>query len=281
MMTQMLYQELSKIVPDVNRQAMGMLYIIEVCLRELIVRELSVVNGPKWYKSALPGGQIMNAYRSAQEYQRDTPWLLLVPLHPVYCLDFPDLATIIQRRDNWDSCFKRIFARKDVFISKLRALEPIRNTVAHNRRLSRGSLSHLEAALETLTSSLGNARVEELVTNCTDALEIGHILTAMQRELQSCLEAAKAASDPPARPAWLLARESWWFDSDYLGAETRPVEEFFDHLVPEYVGIPKSWGSGPKIDEWLRTHSFVDVARKASDTLTGLIDSWRKSEPRN
>lgn len=275
-MTQMLYQELSKLVPDVNRQAMGMLYIIEVCLRELIVRELSAVNGPKWYKSALPGGQIMDDYNSAQEYRRDTPWQSTVPLHPVYYLDFPNLATIIERRNNWNSCFKRIFVRKDVLIGKLRALEPIRNTVAHNRRLSAGSLSHLKAVLETLTSSLGNALVEELVAKCTDKPEVGDTLTAMHKELQTCLEAAEQIEDPPTRHAWIEAKASWWFDSDYLGAEIASIEQFFEHLLPEYDGIPKVRGSGPRIEEWLQAHSFADVAHKASNELTDLINSWSK-----
>jgi hypothetical protein len=277
-MIQMLYQELSKLVPDVNRDAMGILYIVEVCLRELIVSELSAIKGPRWYKSALPGSQIMDAYLSAREYESHTPWQSLVPLHPIYYLDFPDLATIIERTDNWNSCFKRIFARKDVFIPSLRALEPIRNAVAHNRKLSDTSLSHLETFLGELTNVVSDARVKELVTSCTEALEVGHALVVMKKELETCVEAAE---DLPTCDVWLKAKDSWWFDSDYLGADITPVEQFFDNLLPEYESIPKGWGSGPRIEESLQAHSFSGVADKASNVLTNLINSWSKNDPRD
>lgn len=272
------YQELSKLVPSVDRQAMETLYIIEVSLREFIVSELSVVNGPKWYKSALPGGQIMEKYRSAKEYESDTPWQLLVPLHPVYYLDFPDLATIIERGNNWDSCFKRIFVRKDVFIGSLRALEPIRNAVAHHRKLSDASLNQLEAFLKAFINAVGKDHIERLVRKCTDALEVGHVLTTMREELDASLEAVESATALPIRDAWFKAKGSWWFESEYLNVNVSPIEHFFNYLLPEYEILSKGWGSGPKIQEWVRAQSFADIAHESRAILTELLEVWRKYE---
>ncbi len=120
--------EVNSLFPNTNQLCSAYMYVIEVVLRELVVEELTKTRGSKWYKSALPGGDIMNKYQECRKYQKERPWVRAIPLHPVYYLDFPDLATIIEKRDNWSECLKKVFFKqKEALITNLRLLEPIRN----------------------------------------------------------------------------------------------------------------------------------------------------------
>jgi hypothetical protein len=119
------------------------MYSIEVGLRELIIETFEGLGDPRWYKSRLPG-EILKKYEEGRKYERSLTWVQCIPHHPVYYLDFPDIATVLERKDNWETAFKAIFRRKDITISGLRRLEPIRNKVAHNRKASPADLAIVE-----------------------------------------------------------------------------------------------------------------------------------------
>jgi hypothetical protein len=112
------------VVPESNTKIFTLLYSIETAMRELIVEKLSSAYGPTWYKRALPGGEILTKYKNARLYEKSTPWVQYIPYNPIYYLDFPDLTTIIERNDNWETVFKYIFHRKDIVTTTLRELEP-------------------------------------------------------------------------------------------------------------------------------------------------------------
>ena len=57
--------------------------------------------------------------------------------YPLICyVDFTDYGKIILRKDNWRDVFEKIFKDKTILQAKLRELEPIRNDIAHNRKLN-------------------------------------------------------------------------------------------------------------------------------------------------
>jgi len=53
----------------------------------------------------------------------------------IFYVDFSDYSKIILRRDDWDQVFAPIFKEKEVISAKLRELEPVRNALAHFRKL--------------------------------------------------------------------------------------------------------------------------------------------------
>jgi hypothetical protein len=110
-------------VPRENLDVYVYLYNIETALRELIIDLLSKVDGQKWYRTRLPK-DILEKYRKGLDFEKSMPWYRLLPLHPIYYIDFPDLKKIIERDDNWRDAFKKIFgSRKDVIIVALSELE--------------------------------------------------------------------------------------------------------------------------------------------------------------
>src|SRR5690242_15851284 len=121
--------------PEENGRCYSLMYAIENGIRELIIEELSNLEGPLWYKHRLPG-DILTKYREAVRLQRQVVWTKMVPHHPLYYLDFPDLKKIIEREDNWKDSFSAIFTRKELISATLSEIEPTRNSLAHNRKLT-------------------------------------------------------------------------------------------------------------------------------------------------
>ena len=91
-------------VPEENLAIYKLLLIIEVGLREFLIEALEASCGSDWWKKRLPG-DVLAAYRNGCRYERRIRWCQLVPHHPIYYVDFPDLKKVIQRSDNWKDVF--------------------------------------------------------------------------------------------------------------------------------------------------------------------------------
>ena len=98
------------LVPSTNLVIYEQLYIIEVGLRELIIEALGALT-PKWTKQRLPN-DLREKIADGIKIEQGTKWTESIPHHPAYYLDFPDLAKIILRNDNWEEVFKNIFSNK-------------------------------------------------------------------------------------------------------------------------------------------------------------------------
>lgn len=57
--------------------------------------------------------------------------------------DFKDIERIILEKENWERVFKVHFGNPNEIAIKLEELEPIRNTIAHNRIISKKELMRL------------------------------------------------------------------------------------------------------------------------------------------
>lgn len=75
--------------------------------------------------------------------EKQWPWRTSKAYRPIYYIDFTDYVKIITRRDNWAEIFQSIFKDKEMVSVKLRELEPIRNSIAHFRKLNRKETSPL------------------------------------------------------------------------------------------------------------------------------------------
>jgi hypothetical protein len=116
----------TKPVPEENLKTYKILYCVEVGIREFIIENLESRGGTNCWKQRLPP-DVLKTFRDGIKYERRIKWSNLVPHHPLYYVEFPDLKKIIERADNWRNVFDTVLKSKDVFISTLTELEPIRS----------------------------------------------------------------------------------------------------------------------------------------------------------
>lgn len=256
-------------VPDENLAIYKLLYRIEVGLREFIVEVLESKCGPRWWKQRLPP-DVLEAYRIGREYERKIRWCELVPHHPIYYIEFPDLKKVIDRNDNWTDVFQVVFDRKDILISTLSKLEPIRNNVAHNRRATKRHLRVVEEAYDTIVGAIGEERFAELVARCTSAEGMPEAILGLRAEAESALRCCKACKPLDRLAVWDRIGSEWWFDADYLGHELNAVKEYFETLVA-YRNLPQSRGSGYKIEAWVKSNELEQKYAEAMDEFAALL----------
>jgi len=259
-------------VPDENLLAYTLIFVIEVGLRELIIETLEAKCGPSWYKERLPG-EILQAYRGARDYERRTKWLQLVPHHPIHYLDFPHLRIVIERGDNWEDVFKEFFDRRDVFVATLNELEPIRNRVAHNRKVSPQDLQVSQAAYAKIAAALGENRLISLASRCTTADDIPATLSLLREEADSALQCCKLCQPVQALAIWGAVGRDWWFDDDYLGCQVGAIRRYFETLLG-YQRLPRHKGSGYKIEAWVRGSGIEPQYRGAMQEFSALAAEY-------
>jgi hypothetical protein len=260
-------------VPEQNVRGFSLMYRLENAVRELLVEELSKHLGARWYKHRLPG-DILKKYVEAIQSQRTISWSALIPHHPIYYVDFPDLKKIIERQDNWEECFSKLFSRKDLISATLSELEPIRNSLAHNRKISREDLTLLEASFVKLVSAIGAERFKYLASQISTASTIREELEKLLQELEVSAAASTKFQALRDMHNWLNVKKQWWFDETYLGGPTEPIENCFG-LLTEYASLPRHRGCGHMIESWLRGSGLSEATNRASEVLRNFIESSR------
>jgi len=259
-------------VPQDNVSTYKLLFVIEVGLRELIVETLTAKCGPYWYKERLPG-DILEAYREARNQERRTKWLQLVPHHPIYYMDFPHLRVVIERSDNWEDVFKQLFQRKDLFVASLNELEPIRNRVAHNRKVSTEDLRIAEAAYTKICAAVGEKRFLTLACRCTSAHDIPDSLSLLRQEADAALQCCNACKPLETLTVWDGVGRAWWFDDDYLGCQVGAIKSYFE-ILRAYQRLARHKGSGHKIEAWLHGSGIELAHRSAMQEFSSLATEY-------
>lgn len=258
-------------VPENNIQIYAIIFVLETSLREYIIEKLSAHHGSKWYKQALPGGSIINAYRSAQRYEKATPWVRTIPHHPIYYLDFPDLATIIERNDNWNSAFKDSFQRKDITISALRGIEPIRNKIAHNRKATKKDLEIALGAYNILAGAIGGDYMLELSSRCTVADELLTTLKSLKDKAEQAVTNVAKYLPIGSLTLWREVKNSWWLDEEYLGHSVAPLYSLFDSLE-QYESLPRQRGTGHIIEQWVQVENVEEKYQQLERCIDILVE---------
>ena len=256
-------------VPQDNVQIFQVLYQIEVGLRELIIDSLSSHCGPIWWKSRLPG-DVLDSYRKGLAYERGIKWIKMLPHHPIYYIDFPDLRHVITRNDNWSEVFQSIFGRKDIIENTLSEIEPIRNKIAHNRKATAGDVRIVEKAYEVTSQSVGTSLFHILSSKLGVALDIRDRLLNLQNELQNAFEECRKSQVLEPLDAWNLTCSSWWFDSEYLGHEINEISACFD-VFEEYARLPRNRGQGHRIEAWIVSHNIEKLYCSANAQMMDLL----------
>jgi hypothetical protein len=105
---------------------------LEESLRVFIESKLAKLSN-KWWKERIPEDVKLRAEERKKSSIALYPWNDKADLSLIHYVDFTDYLKIISRKDNWKDAFAKYF--KDIILlsSKLKELEPIRNSIAHFR----------------------------------------------------------------------------------------------------------------------------------------------------
>lgn len=131
-------------MPHTNKKGFKFLYELETSLRKFIIEKLeeksSTENLGGWMK--LVSVNIIKKCESRRQRElKKYPYQDLGSDQILDYSDFHDLKEIII--SNWD-IFSNFFGDKNMVNNKFGELEPIRHTIAHNRKLSEKELNRLK-----------------------------------------------------------------------------------------------------------------------------------------
>lgn len=152
----------SKEIPEVmvaerprEQEAYSLLKELEADLRKFIQEQLARVSA-NWWTERVPGDVSKGAEEGKARNEQLWPWHTGGELHPIHYVDFPDYVKIIRRRENWREILREVFKDEESVSVKLRELEPIRNSIAHFRSLTKDSLEKLRINAKELRLALGS-----------------------------------------------------------------------------------------------------------------------------
>jgi hypothetical protein len=247
----------AELFPGTNRRVAEQFYVLEVGLRELIIEKLSAVHGPRWYRSQLPN-DVLKKYMDGHDAERASVWTNHIAHHPLYFIDFPDLLKTIAR--NWEDAFAAVFSNKDVVLGSFRSLEPIRNKLAHNRKITEADGAVVNGVFTEVSSAIGDEKLTELVMRCTSAPGIAQQLRALVGDVEQAGMIMIELQPAALLRHWEATKDQWWFDSGYL---TGNVNE--DRLQAAERRLAEA----------------EDATKKAKATISAIRSAMDKITPKN
>lgn len=257
--------------PDAPCHAYLLLRNLEIVLRELIIMELSSLGDAKWWKRRAPH-DVQETAKRGQQYERATRWLDASTYHPIYYTDFADVRKILISRDNWQARFNHVLYNKENLSADLQSLEPLRNTIAHSRRLSEPAVGVLIAVSDKIQSSLGKQKWDTLSEEQTvvhadiEVPRVLSVLTTANRDLDACRRVDLAIA--------VGASGQWWWDSDVLGGSLEQTERALS-LLSEYNSLPRGRGQGHILEAWARKTRIIASIEAAIAELQTILTARR------
>jgi hypothetical protein len=256
-------------LPAENVVIYQLTYSIEVGLREFIIDTLAKNYGSKWWKQRLPG-DILQKFRDGQQMERSIKWLQFVPHHPLYYIDFPDLKKIITRQDNWKDVFQEYFKTTDIVLGIFSEIEPIRNKIAHNRISTQQDVNLMKAAYGVFSFAVGEVAFLNYINKISTVDSLFEIIKDLNQEVYECYIKITKYDNVDNPIVWEAVARSWWFDEEYLSNSVEAVRDFYN-ILSEYRKLPRSRGSGHKIEHWVNCCDILTVFDKASKELSQLL----------
>ncbi|MDF5739193.1 MULTISPECIES: Swt1 family HEPN domain-containing protein [unclassified Nostoc] len=239
------------LIPRENAEVYSYLYCIETALRELIIECLKDLEGDKWYKQRVPP-DIRENSKKRLEIDKTYGWSQFVPFHQIYYIDFPDLQKIIIKKNNWQDVFKSIFFREEVLKGTLVELEPIRNKIAHNRKLTQRDVDIVKGSYTKICEFIGQEKLVVLVSRCTCATDIKTQFIDLQQEAEKIFTLCKAYKPIDDISIWKSISRAYWFDEDYLDCKLIFIQDFFI-AIEDYCQLPHTKrGLGYQIEAWVK-----------------------------
>lgn len=108
--------------------------LLEQKFRVLIVNVLSVEEN--WWNTRIPGDIYKSVHKKIDSYEELKKYASIPKRDMIEHIDFAHIREIIRQGNNWNEFFKNIFNDKEIFESKLKELERIRNDVMHSKEIT-------------------------------------------------------------------------------------------------------------------------------------------------
>ena len=292
--------------PDTNNQVVKQIFVIEVALRELIIEELTKASGPTALKQHLPPDVYQKCIDGVIS-EKACKTTNHVDHHPLYYVDFPDIAKILGR--NWKLTFSNVLPDKESFLNNLRKLEPIRNKCAHNRKLTFADADIVTGILAELEATVGIDRMTRYVTNFAVTATVDQKLENLRDELDKVIACIQELEAPITLEYWPETKDQWWFDDEYLfGDNQKSIFEIENHKLntleiqverqkrkieklsdvkknpngeltisdvkkvfskfEEYCSLPRGRGSGHHLESWKNRAGFQYAADQAKKAMS-------------
>lgn len=143
-----------------SKEDYAALRTLEKILRRHIESKLGEISGD-WWKERIPPDVRENAEERKMTEEIPWPWYPKKDRPLVCYVDFADYGKIILRRNNWRDAFKRTFGSIAQIQASLERLEPIRNTIAHNRALTPDQKRILTMEAKFISDSIRNRSVNQ------------------------------------------------------------------------------------------------------------------------
>jgi hypothetical protein len=139
---------------DPNNSKLNYLLLknLEENIRKFIEIELSE-STPQWWKQRIPGDVKTNAEERKEKDEKRKIWDFKEQSLISY-IDFTDYEKIITQKNNWNDIFRDVFHDKVAISGKLKAIEPIRNTISHTRNLDPHEIKQLKFYSEEILKSI-------------------------------------------------------------------------------------------------------------------------------
>lgn len=129
----------------------------------------------------------------------------------------------------------------------------------------------MRGAYSKLSTAIGSTDFDRLSSKCTVANDIPEQLAQLKMEGKSAFLICSDLGQLDTLNVWSTIKSNkWWFDESYLGEQVDYINEFFD-LIDEYSRIPRSRGSGHRIEAWVRSRSIDTKYAKAMMQLDSIL----------
>lgn len=127
-----------------NAEVYPFIFILENTLRKLILQQLG--NDIAWWKKPFVAKEIIAYAESIKKQEEETPWIKQRGDHPIYYVTLKHLSKIIQI--NWNKFSK--LGEQNTFLTRLKDLFPIRNSLAHNIPLTSRDRKEVDIAVDKI-----------------------------------------------------------------------------------------------------------------------------------
>ncbi len=128
-----------------------LLFVFENSVREFITSSFEEADGENWFDTR-SNTEMKKKYENRKQSEEKNSWHVGRNAHPIYYLDFGDLALLII--NHWN-LFKDLFPDQAWVTSRIKETERTRNVIAHTNELSSAEGSRLEMHLRDWIAQVG------------------------------------------------------------------------------------------------------------------------------
>jgi uncharacterized protein YwbE len=129
--------------------------LLEQKFRELIVNILSVED--RWWNTRIPGSVYKSVKEKMERYEESKKYVNMPKRDMIEQIDFAHIREIIRQSNNWNEFFKKVFDDKEIFESKLKELERIRNDVMHSKDITSDDKEKIKIYFNDLVYCMDNS----------------------------------------------------------------------------------------------------------------------------